>query len=124
MKSLYLEGKNRLDNLFKFLTILIIREILMFTCLLFILFRGVLFPVDAENYIASLPVVAFKKLGVYLSHLFCKLNKPTPFRLSKYVTVCKLLVDQNYLKMAHIVLDEGCPKMDMILFHSSFSRAK
>lgn len=124
MKSLYTEGKNRLDNLFQFLTILIIREILMFKCLPFILFWRVLLPVDAENYIASLPVVIFKKLGVSLSHLFSKLNKPIPFKLLKYVTVCKLLVDQNHLKMAHIVLDERCPKMDMILFQSSFSRAK
>lgn len=124
MKSLCLEGKNRLENLFQFLTLPIIREILMLARIPFILFWRVLFPVDAKNYIAFLPVVIFKKPGVSLSHLFCKLNKPTPFKLFEYITICKLLVDQKHLKMAHTVLDEGCLKMDIMLFQSCFSRAK
>lgn len=122
MKSLYLEGKNWLNNLIQFLGILI-REILMFMCLPFILFWKVLFPVDAENYIVSACDYMQETWSVSLAS-FCKLNKPTPLKLLTYVKFCKLLVDENHLKVAHIVLDKGCLKMDMILFQSSFSRAK
>jgi len=82
VKSLSLEGKYKLGNLFQCFTILTIREILMFARLPFTLFLGVLLAADTENYIASLPVAVFKKFGVSLIHLlFCKLNNPSSFRL-------------------------------------------